>query len=209
MSDLHVTDPVLDKLPTFTGEIPNDGDNSRLKDHHSDILIPIEAALASAYSLGINANQRTELRRVVLRSARVHLLHAAAAHYTEGSLRWWGITHQDRSIKGQFPLYSDCSSAFTFWHWDASRWLKLGDYLNGAGWTAGYTGTLAARGVRIDEDQLMAGDAVFYGGSLSVPAHVAVALGDGRVISNGSEVGPLLLPTHYRPDVIQFRAFIR
>jgi cell wall-associated NlpC family hydrolase len=137
--------------------------------------------------LGLSARDQKELRRVVLRTAYVGVKLEPIVHYTEGPLRWSGISMQRRSWENEAPPYADCASFVTWVYWDASRWLRLGDFLNGAGWAAGYTGTLTQHGVQVDT--LAPGDLVFYG-DLSIPYHVALYVGNGRVISHGGEQGP-------------------
>lgn len=216
--DPEITDPGLDKTPTFTGHVPPDGDNrihapagaaAERPDRLDHIVSEFEDAQAYRSPFGLSYNDRLEMRRCILRAANVGLEHAPEVHYTEGALRWWGITHDARSAKDQYPEYADCSAFATWTAWDASRWKHLTDIYNGAAWTGGYTGTLCAHGVRVDESTLLSADLVFYGGSLSVPEHVAVYIGAGRVISHGSEAGPLLLGIDYRPDRIQERRYVR
>lgn len=203
MSDPQVTDPVLDNLPTYTGIVPPDGNNASLAPFHAGIAPDV------GVGLGISAADRTELRRVVLRAARVCLVHAVSSHYTEGAQRWSGITLRERSVDNHYPPYADCSSFFTWCHWDGSRWLKLGDYVNGADWLAGYTGTMIQHGRSVSSvSEMFAGDAVMYGTPGEVPFHTALYVGGGRVISDGSEAGPLLLPVDYRADVMSLRTFI-
>ena len=102
----------------------------------------------------------------------------------------------------QFPTYADCSS-FATWCYDAAG----APDPNGLGYNgAGYTGTLFPRGV--ETATAAPGDLVFYGGSEAVPAHVAIAVGDGHVVSHGSEIGPLLVPQGYRNDQIGVRSYL-
>lgn len=158
--------------------------------------------------LGLSTNHRESIRACALRSATVGLKNALAVHYTEGPARWSGISEQKRSWYGQFPPYCDCSAYFTWCHWDASKFLKLPDYVNGDYWEGGYTGTMVQHGVEIEASQLITGDAVFYGASAAVPSHVAFYAYNGKVISQGSEIGPLLLPYNYRSDIVGYRRFI-
>lgn len=80
------------------------------------------------------------------------------------------------------------------------------DSVNGTQWRAGYTGTLLTHGERV-WGPLLVGDPVIYGRGFP-GHHVAIYVGNGRVISHGSEAGPLLLPVHYRSDVMQVRRYI-
>ena len=63
----------------------------------------------------------------------------------------------------------------------------------------GYTGTLINHGTRVSASNLRLGDLVFYG-RYGI-THVAIYVGFGRVVSHGSESGPLLLSTYYRSDL--------
>lgn len=128
---------------------------------------------------------------------------AAALHYTEGPQRWEGISERDYADKGEFPHEADCSS---FYSW--CMWQLLGsgpDVVNGSDWIGGFTGTLLAHGVRVAHP--VEGAAVLYGQPGSTGAHVAYGLGDGTVISNGSEGGPYHLPYDYRKDIMEFRVY--
>ena len=51
-------------------------------------------------------------------------------------------------------------------------------------------------------------DLVFYGGTNAVPAHVVIAVGDGLVVSHGSEIGPSLVAQGYRNDQIGIRSYL-
>jgi cell wall-associated NlpC family hydrolase len=75
--------------------------------------------------------------------------------------------------------------------------LKDPNGLNYNGW--GFTGTQIQHGKRISVVQLKPGDLVFYG--RHGISHVAIYVGNGRVVSHGSESGPLLLSTYYRSDL--------
>lgn len=71
---------------------------------------------------------------------------------------------------------------------------------NGLGYNGfGYTGTLIQNGKRVSASNLKPGDLVFYG--RHGISHVAIYVGSGRVVSHGSESGPLLLSTYYRNDL--------
>lgn len=71
----------------------------------------------------------------------------------------------------------------------------------------GYTGTLAVHGQLVSTNQARPADLVLYGGGYPYE-HVAVYVGFGRVISHGSEAGPLLLPMDYRSDRRQIRSYL-
>lgn len=137
---------------------------------------------------------------LVVKEALYLAAHAASIHYTQSSLRWQGI---DNRIKPpSFPRYADCSSMATYCYWVAG-----GPDPNNLGFRAGYTGTMVNHGWRVSVPR--AGDLCFYGWqSRGVPEHVAVYIGGGRVVSHGSESGPLNLPLHYRGDLVQIRRYV-
>lgn len=151
--------------------------------------------------------QRREARRKTVRAAFVALENRERIHYTQGPRRWEGINLHKRAYRGEYPRYADCSAFATWCLWDGTLLHKPHDFVNGAQWRAGYTGTQVQHGKRVEMDDLLPGDLVFYGGG-SIPAHVAVYVGKGRVISHGSEAGPYLLPVRYR-EVNQARRYIR
>lgn len=123
-----------------------------------------------------------------------------AIHYTQGGARWSFINR--RAKPWQFTRgYADCSSITTAFHWTAvARVYGTRDYVNGAWWRYGYTGTQVNHGKRLSKPSLV-GDLVFYGGSRGVPGHVAMYIGRGMVVSHGSEIGPIVCRWNYRPVV--------
>lgn len=135
-------------------------------------------------------------------AAQLALRNRGDVHYTQGGARWQGIDREMDASKGQYPRYADCSSFYTW-----CLWQLLGqgrDVVNGQSWRAGYTGTLATHGRRIEDD--VEGAAALYGGGWPY-GHVAYCLGNGQVISHGSEGGPYLLPLRYRGDLAQIRRY--
>jgi hypothetical protein len=123
------------------------------------------------------------------------MAHASATHYTEDwNLRMSWFRLKIRPPK--FPQYLDCSSACTWYRWVAGLSDPNGFGYNGTG----YTGTMLANGTRVTTPQ--PGDMTFY----QNPDHVAIEVGNGRVISDGSEAGPMILPRNYR-TVYQTRRY--
>lgn len=145
-----------------------------------------------------------------VRSAYVAHQNAAHMTYTEGPLRWSGITQDRRGWKGSYPQYADCSSFYTWCVWDATRYRDRPDNVNGQAWQAGYTGTMIQHGTTVDPSALLPADAVFYGwdASLGAPMHVALYVGAGRVVSHGSQGGPYLIPVGYRGDIYACRRYL-
>ena len=156
------------------------GDDRNQAAVHGPVLTPVPPGDAA------------ELRRVILRAASLGVTKHAEMTYTEDSRRWSGITTNRRSIDGQVPPYSDCSSFATWCYWDASRWLNLQDIVNGEHWQAGYTGTMIQHGKAIAFDQAQPGDLVFYG-DVDAPYHVAIFAGAGQVVSMGRPGAPELV----------------
>ena len=116
-------------------------------------------------------------------------------HYTQGAMRMQGV--RERRRLPRFPVWEDCSSFATWLYWQAGA-----DDPNAAGYNGfGFTGTQVSnpKGRSIPPDQARPGDLVFYGGTPATPSHVAVYVGDRRVVSHGSEPGPHLLAVDYRP----------
>lgn len=138
-------------------------------------------------------------------AAKLALAHAPEIHYTQGPLRWQGIDKRLIAAHGDFPHYADCSA---FYSWCLWQMLRNGqDVVNGSNWTGGYTGTLLLHGERVSRP--VEGAAVIYGVPGTTGEHVAYSLGDGTVISHGSEAGPFHLPYNYRSDVMEFRVYHR
>lgn len=121
--------------------------------------------------------------------------------YTEGPLRMWGVTHHIHSPN--YPITGDCSAMTTWYYYDD----ELPDPNNLGYDGEGFTGTECLHGVNVSLDQLQIGDLVFYGYRYPYK-HVAIYVGNGKVISHGSAIGPLLLPVNYRSDARIARRYI-
>ena len=126
--------------------------------------------------------------------------------------RWDGIANKRTSAHGLFPTQADCSSFATWCLWNALflMWGK-GDRVNGAGWTAGFTGTMLDHGVRVEHAaNALRGDCVFYEVPPDDTRHVAIVvtrIGGLHVISHGHESGPHFVPWDHWP-VTQIRRYI-
>lgn len=161
----------------------------------------------SDHPSGLNTRQLARARGHVVRAARLGQKHAERIHYTQSGARWQYINQHKRMFRGQYPTEADCSSYASGILWDITRRYKLPDWINGESWGGGYTGTLTEHGVRV-HGRLMVGDLVFYGGTMDVPGHVAVYIGNGLVFSHGSEGGPYILGINYRSDLRQVRRYL-
>lgn len=117
----------------------------------------------------------------------------AYIHYTQGPDRM-----KDFAPPPNVPNDTDCS-AFDTWCYKSGG----APDPNGFGYNGyGFTGTMLEHGTQIATP--VVGCLVFYGHPVS---HVALYIGNGRVISHGSEAGPLLLDVHYRSDFNQYRRY--
>lgn len=143
------------------------------------------------------------IKRSGVRAAMLGYHNRQAIHYTQDSRRWEYIAEHLRAYRGEFPRHADCSAYATGVLWDATRRYPAArvDFVNGLRWTSGHTGTLVKKGREVDLDELRILDLVFYGDEGWRPGHVATYVGDGKVVSHGSEGGPYLLPVRYRSDV--------
>jgi hypothetical protein len=119
-------------------------------------------------------------RAGVVQAAMALYNQRSSEHYTQGSQRWSGIT--GKIMPPNAPAYSDCSAAATWCYW--TQYGSGPDFLNGENWKAGYTGTLTSHGKSVSCSAMQDGDLVFYGSPVS---HVAIYVGNGKVVSHGSD----------------------
>jgi cell wall-associated NlpC family hydrolase len=166
---------------------------------------------------GLSPGNRLRARERATQAATLALHHSAQIHYTDPDpppdpLRWEGIDKRRNARLGQFPKNGDCSSFVTWCLWNALfLGFNLGDIVNGAGWTGGYTGTLRSHGLPVQhEANLLRGDLVHYGPGTG--SHVTIVVGRQggvpMVVSHGSEDCPCYTKYDYRSDVAQFRRYI-
>jgi cell wall-associated NlpC family hydrolase len=148
--------------------------------------------------LGFNRGlQRQRIREKAVKAALCAYNHRGSMSYSEGWDRWSGIAHGRRAYRHQFPEVADCSAFTTWCLWDATRAERTGDFVNGLHWQAGYTGTQTQHGEDVGgPGGLLIADLVFYGGSWDIPAHVAIYIGSGRVVSHGQPGDPRVYPTN-------------
>jgi cell wall-associated NlpC family hydrolase len=145
-------------------------------------------------------------RRVALAGVRAR----ADIHYTQKwPERWWGIQHACTG-KNQ-PRFADCSAYTTWIFWWCRKYLRGSageDIVNGQDWKAGYTGTQLQYG-RTHKQGVGAWypgrTLVFYG--KPTVSHVAIYVGDGMVVSHGSESGPNYVRWNYRTDFNRAKAY--
>ena len=114
---------------------------------------------------------------------------ALKAYHQKGNYEYDEVRPIPGSLFGPPPVRIDCSGFYTL----CCKWAGLPDP-NGNGYNgAGNTGTLIAHARRLRTP--IPGCAVFYGGTIGYPQHVAVYVGSGKVISMGSPGDPSLDPT--------------
>jgi cell wall-associated NlpC family hydrolase len=133
-------------------------------------------------------------RAAIVKAAIYAASRAYMIHYTQSGARMQGV--RERIRLPRVPSYEDCSSFVTWLYWLVGAPDPNGLRFNGFG----FTGTQIANGRRISESFIRPGDLVFYGGwtRWSAPTHVAIYIGGGRVVSHGSEIGPIVSSMHYR-----------
>ena len=146
----------------------------------------------------VNKRVNSSPRTVIVAYATFGYNNRYKIHYTQSSLRMYGVRNKIRPPK--IPYYEDCSSYSTWCYWGA----KVPDP-NGLGYNGwGYTGTLSRHG-RVTTRPLP-GDLAFYG---RFPySHVVIYIGNNKCISHGSERGPVLSNVYYRSDFSHFRTYI-
>lgn len=162
----------------------------------------------------LSAAQRAVARDRATGAALLLLKHANDVHYTQGDERWEGIADRLNARHGEYPAHGDCSSTVTWTVGYNGLHIPFGvrDVLNGEKWEAGWTGTLAEHGRRVQHmNRVISADLGFYGDGPDYE-HVVQVVGrhEGKpvVFSHGSEAGPFLLPYDYRPDFSHFRRYI-
>jgi hypothetical protein len=145
------------------------------------------------YGMYLFAQQRKRTKQatgvsVSVKTAFFLLAHKDETYYSQDAgLRMRAIT--EKMYPPKVPRYLDCSAACTWYRFVAHLSDPNGLNYNGYG----YTGTMVQNGTRVTTPQ--AGDMTFY----QNPDHVAIEVGSGRVISDGSSGGPYLLARNYRP----------
>jgi cell wall-associated NlpC family hydrolase len=163
-----------------------------------------------AYAKRVIARQvkpKTTARERAVRAAMLGVKHRDRIIYTQDPPRWDGISRRCRAFRNQFPKSADCSSFVTWCIWDALGGEKAGpDRVNGANWRAGYTGTQISNGRRVSMQDARPGDLVFYGSGGQI-GHVAILVDDNKVVSHGSNPGPMVLAANYRP-IAQIRSYL-
>jgi len=138
------------------------------------------------------------MRQAVVDAAMYGYGQRAYMHYTQDSRRM-----TDFAPPPNVPNWTDCSGFATWCYKTAGA-----PDPNGLGYNGyGFTGTMLKHGRNVSlSGPLRKADLIFYG--RPVVTHVAIYVGNGRVVSFGSEPGPLLLDMHYRYDINCARRYI-
>jgi hypothetical protein len=122
--------------------------------------------------------------------------------YTQGSLRWIGISARIRPPR--IPRWGDCSSTVEWINWACGLPCPSGNKFRG-----GWTGSQIKHGKQVTVAARTLCNLLFYGNQGGgVPKHVAYVVGNGRVVSHGSMGGPYLVRYNYRSDINQERNYI-
>lgn len=161
---------------------------------------------------GLQGRRRLKARALVKRAALLGWRNRDDIHYTQGPLRWEGINQERNPFEGEYPYHADCSAFGTWLLWAVlhHHYGFQEDLVNGARWRAGFTGTMIRHGRRVKHRiNWRRGDQIFYGDQGGgIPEHVATYVGNGMVVSHGSEGGPYLIRWNYRSDFNQCRRYV-
>lgn len=148
-------------------------------------------------------NNPTGKRQRIVAAAFVGYTNRDRIRYTQDARRMQGV--RERIRVPAFPTFEDCSSFATWCYWVAGA-----PDPNGRGYDGfGFTGTQIGPGKQVATPR--PGDLVFYGwepAPRSCPKHVALYVGNGKVVSHGSESGPNLATLDYRSDRNQIRSYL-
>lgn len=155
-----------------------------------------------AYSKALYMPKEKTPREKIVEAAKYFASIEPRVHYTQSGARMDIVRHK-RRIPVTGDVYEDCSSFATACYWLAGCPDPNGSFYNGMGWT----GTLGVHGRIVTASQAQPGDLVLYGPGHPWE-HVAIYIGGGKVISHGSEGGPMELPVDYRRDRGQIRSYI-
>lgn len=148
------------------------------------------------YQEAYNNIHKVTIIQKVVNVALYGVQERAVIHYTQDGRRM-----TDFAPPPNVPNWTDCSGFATWCYKSAGAPDPNGFGYNGYG----FTGTMLLHGSEIPVSLLQKADLVFYGNPVE---HVAIYVGNNRVVSHGSEEGPLLLDMGYRTDVSQARRYI-
>jgi hypothetical protein len=152
----------------------------------------------AAYLYNHYHSPQISLRSRVVSNAIFGYNHRYEIHYTQGSYRMYGV--RNHIHPPSIPRYEDCSSFVTWCYYAAGA--PDPNHLGFNGY--GFTGTLASHGIRTSNPR--PGDLGFYGGFPY--RHVVMFVGNGKAVSHGGEIGPLLVSPYYRSDFSHWRSYL-
>lgn len=168
---------------------------------HKALAPHFDARAAHLYTSFDPTDTEAQTRSEIVAAMLLLFNHRADVHYTQTAKRMQGV--REKLKPPTFPNFEDCSSAATWAYYVADAPDPNGLGYNGQG----FTGTMAQHGKVVSPDKAAKGDLVLYG-SGAPWNHVAVYIGNGKVISHGSEPGPFFLPMKYRSDVGEIRSYL-
>ena len=145
------------------------------------------------YRAAYNHLRVDHIANAVIAAAMYGYHNNGVIHYTQDGRRM-----TDFAPPPNVPNYTDCSG-FATWCYKSGG----APDPNGFGYNGyGFTGTMIQNGHVITTPQKAC--LVFYGHPVD---HVAIYVGSGRIVSHGSEAGPLLLDLNYRGDYNHMRRY--
>lgn len=168
---------------------------------HTKMLAYFDAYGASLMQAWVASQSATAHRHEVVSAALFGVAHRSEIDYTQGPSRMDGVKFGLRPPK--FPRATDCSG-FATWCYFVP---KLDDPSDSAYSLAAphYTGSLSQHGkeVKVAEP----GDLIIYGSGWPY-SHVTIAIDRDKCVSHGSPPGPMILPIHYRDDLVFIRSYL-
>jgi peptidoglycan hydrolase-like protein with peptidoglycan-binding domain len=168
---------------------------------HKALVPHFDARAAHLYTSFDPTDTEATKRRAIVAAMLLLYNQRNGVHYTQSPQRMQGVREKLKPPK--FPTFEDCSSSSTWAYYVAGAPDPNGLNYNGQGWT----GTLCRHGKVVQAGGASPGDLVFYGAGPPW-GHVAVYIGNGKVISHGSEKGPYLLPMDYRMDRGEIHSYL-
>lgn len=160
---------------------------------HRNLWPHFDTTARNLYEIAYNHIQRDKITHHVIAAAMYGYNNNGVIHYTQDGRRM-----QDFAPPPNVPNWTDCSG-FATWCYKSGG----APDPNGFGYNGyGYTGSMIEHGHVITTP--VKACLVFYGHPVD---HVAVYVGSGRVVSHGSEAGPMLLSLSYRGDFNHMRRY--
>jgi hypothetical protein len=153
-----------------------------------------------------NTASVTQKRQAIVNAAMWGYFNEPDIHYVSENTnpQNLGQRFKDFEPPPNVPDYTDCSG-FVTWCYKSAGANDPNDNEYGGG----YTGTLWTTGTEISVAQLRPGDLVFWGNPMSPGggAHVAVYVGQGKIVSHGADDQPICKSMNYRESPVGFRTY--